>query len=98
MSKIPTNKLAIYLIKNDYSDHKDIIKNIDELNTINISKIETFYYGNSFTFPPSWIKNFFGTALGADTNIFSASAKGLLLLEIVKDTEKRIFALAFGYG
>jgi uncharacterized protein (TIGR04141 family) len=97
-NKIPTNKLSVYLIKKDCSDHKDIIKNIDALKNKDLSRIGTFYYGDSFIFTPSWIEKFFGTALGSDTNIFSASAKGLLLIEIEKDTEKRIFALAFGYG
>jgi uncharacterized protein (TIGR04141 family) len=97
-NKIPTNKLSVYLIKKDSSDHKDIIKNIDALKNKDLSRIGTFYYGGSFIFTPSWIEKFFGTALGSDTNIFSASAKGLLLIEIEKDTEKRIFALAFGYG
>ena len=97
-NKIPTNKLSVYLIKKDYSDHKDIIKNIDALKNKDLSRIGTFYYGDSFTFTPSWIEKFFGTALSDDVNIFSASAKGLLLVEIENGTEKRIFALAFGYG
>jgi len=31
--EIPTNKLSVYLIKEEYSEHKDILKKIDTLQT-----------------------------------------------------------------
>jgi uncharacterized protein (TIGR04141 family) len=96
--KIPTNNLSVYLIRKDYAEHDDILKNLESLNFEEIPKIGTFYYGNSFTFRPSWVEKFFGNGLDNKKDIFSASAKGLLLVEIDYDTEKRIFAVAFGYG
>ncbi|MFH1614600.1 MAG: TIGR04141 family sporadically distributed protein [Planctomycetota bacterium] len=97
--KIPTNKLSVYLIKSDYFDHKDILKKYGtSLNSFEIKGIGTFYYGDSYNFKPSWLKKFFGTLLDENIKIFSASAKGLLLVEIVKDEMKRLFAIAFGYG
>ncbi len=93
--KIATNKLSIYLIKNEYTEHGDILKDSSSsLKHKKVAGIGTFYYGESHSFPPSWISKFFGSALGDDVNIFSASAKGLLLMEV----KERIFALAFGYG
>mgnify|MGYP001574555324 CR=1 FL=1 len=97
--KIPTNKLSVYLIKSDYSDHKDILKEYDNpLNSFEIKGIGTFYYGDSYNFKPSWLKSFFEASLDENIKIFSASAKGLLLVEIAKDEAKRLFAVAFGYG
>jgi uncharacterized protein (TIGR04141 family) len=97
--KVATNKLSVYLIKKEYIDHKDILKtDAQKLKNKPLKGIGTFYYGESHNFKPSWINNFFAATLGDDIEIFSASAKGLLLVDIDKKTFKRIFAIAFGYG
>jgi uncharacterized protein (TIGR04141 family) len=98
MGKDFTNKLSIYLVKKEYVSHVDILKNTDKLENVTIPNIGVFYFGESFTFAPSWLKTFFGSSLDSNGKIYSASAKGLLLVEIKKDSEKRIFAVAFGYG
>jgi uncharacterized protein (TIGR04141 family) len=98
-SKQPTNKLSIYLIKKDYTDYQDIIKDrSSSLKTKTIRGIGIFYYGDSHTFIPPWIKKFFGTTLDDIDEIYSASAKGILLVDIEIKDERRTFALAFGYG
>lgn len=92
--KAPTNKLSIYLIKTEYHEHKDILKDFDSLESRDIKGIGTFYYGESFTFEPQWIKKFFGNTLGDNLKLYNASSRGVLLIE----SKKRTFAIPFGYG
>lgn len=96
--KVPTNKLSIYLVKEEYSEHKDILKGLNSLKTKSLSGVGTFYYGDSFTFEPTWINKFFGGALGDEVNLKNASSKAVLLVEVEPGGRKRLFAVAFGYG
>ena len=99
------NKLSIYLIKRQFTEHSNILKSIQ--GHIDIPELGTFYYWNSHSRPPAWVSSFFGEALGGISSIFSASAKAILLIGIeVEDenvageeaNETRIFAIPFGYG
>ena len=61
--------------------------------------LEIFYYGDSHSSEPSWVRKFFGGSFDNSSennklNIFTASSKAVLLVSV----EKRLFALAFGYG
>lgn len=99
MTKIPTNKLSIYLIKQEYSSLEDIFKDHEKLESENINNVGDFYFGDSHVSPPSWIKKFFGSFFDNNTDsdnlkIFTASSKAVFLATV----ENRIFALAFGYG
>ena len=99
MPDVPTNKLSVYLIKNEYSDHKDILKEIDKLESSEVDDVGTFYYGESHTFKPSWLEKFFGSSLSDTEKLFNASSKGILLVSANVDSgKKRIFAIPFGYG
>ena len=44
LNKPHTNKLSIYLIKSDYDEDKDILKNFDKLKKEELKKIGNFYY------------------------------------------------------
>ncbi len=99
MSNVPTNKLSVYLIKNEYSEHKDILKKIDKLESSEFDDVGTFYYGESHYSQPSWLETFFGSALSDTEKLFNASSKGILLVSAKVDlSKKRIFAIPFGYG
>lgn len=99
MSEIKTNKLSIYLIKEEYSDVSDILKDENSLIEIKIPAIGNFYIDESNSYKPSWINNFFGTTLDSDLRLFNASSKAVLLINIQVDASKeRIFALPFGNG
>lgn len=105
-----TNKLSIYLIKDSYTVHKDILKNFNTLKKDKIKDgkktIGTLYYGDSYLYEPSWIKKFFGSSFenikeqnaGQDESkrfkLFNASSKAVFLI----NHKKRIFAIPFGYG
>ena len=99
MPKKPTNKLSVYLIKKEYVSAEDILKNYNELESEDIENIGNFYYGDSHRSEPPWIRKFFGGSFDnfSEDNklrIFTASSKAALLVSV----EKRLFALAFGYG
>ena len=99
MPDIPINKLSVYLIKDEYSDHKDILKDLGKLKTAPIDDIGTFYYGDSHTFKPLWVEKFFGSSLGDTSELFNASSKGILLMTVKVDSRTgRIFAFPFGHG
>jgi uncharacterized protein (TIGR04141 family) len=99
MNKIPINKLSVYLIKDEYSEHKDILKNLDKLKSKQIDDIGIIYFGESYTYKPSWIENFFRSTLGDDAELFNASSKAVLLTKVkVNSAKSRIFAIPFGYG
>lgn len=67
MTDISTNKLSVYLIKEEYPEHKDILKKFDTLQSKNINGVGVLYFGESHIFKPSWLEKFFGSALGDDT-------------------------------
>ena len=96
----PKNKLAIYLIKEEFLEDKDILKNIAGLQSINLGDSGIIYFGDSFKFPPSWVNKFFGSSLGNSANkLFNSSSKAILLINVkVADDKERIFAIPFGYG
>jgi len=96
--KIPANHLSIYLIKEEFTDHESILKDKASLKSKDIRDVGTFYYGDSTSYEPSWVSNFFSGQL-KNLKIFSASAKAILLIEVeVTKRKKRIFAIPFGYG
>ncbi len=56
MSEIPTNKLSVYLIKEECSKHKDILKKFDTLQSKNVNEVGVLYFGESHTFKSSWLE------------------------------------------
>ena len=99
MPKKPTNKLSVYLIKEEYTSAEEILKNYNELESEDIENIGNFYYGDSHSSEPSWVRKFFGGSFDNSSeknklNIFTASSKAVLLVSV----EDRLFVLAFGYG
>ena len=99
------NKLSIYLIKKQFTEHSSILKSIQGHS--DIPDVGIFYYWDSFSRPPSWVSTFFGKTLKNIEAIFSASAKAILLIskEVEHENnageeakETRIFAIPFGYG
>lgn len=102
MERIYTNKLSIYLIKNEYSSHQDVFKDIEKLSSEDISDFGIFYYGGSHINVPGWIKKFLGNLFSNQKEvsaeggfkIFSAGSKAAFLTSV----EGRLFAITFGYG
>ena len=102
MERTYTNKLSIYLIKNGYSSHGDVLKSMESLESEDIEGVGVLYYGDSHVNVPGWIRKFFGESFsnlredseGSSFKIFSASSKAILITSV----EGRLFAITFGYG
>jgi uncharacterized protein (TIGR04141 family) len=106
-----SNKLSVYLIKDEYTKPEEIIKKADELKSEDVlldnQRIGTLFFGESHLTEPSWIKKFFGDSFdntfqsddGKDLKkLFTASSKAVLLVDLDIDDTTKTFALVFGYG
>ena len=99
MGQDASNKLSVYLIKEEYTKSQDILKNFDGLQLQDLPGVGTFYFGASHQHSPDWIKNFFGDSLDSNLELFNSTSKAVLLIELdVEPNKKRIFAIPFGYG
>jgi uncharacterized protein (TIGR04141 family) len=64
-----------------------------------IEGVGTFYYEDSHSNHPDWVRDFFGASLDRpDVKLFTSSAKGLLLVRVSKGGANYIFAVMFGFG
>ena len=104
-----TNKIAIYLIKEQYSDHNHILKETKGTKETSdpkppvpliINNDAVFYYSESKQSQPLWVKNFFGSSLSEIENLlYNKTTKGVLLISAnVNSDKRRTFAIPFGYG
>lgn len=91
------NKLSIFLIKQEYTGHNQILKDYQNLESVRLPNNAVFYHRNSHNNAPKWLQYFFKDSLGV-VNIFSASSKGILLVPISYENHTRIFGIAFWYG
>ncbi len=101
-----TNKLSIYLIKEEYTKEKHTSRKsllnseklkCEKIKDDNNNNVGLLYYSNSHVSEPSWIKKFLRTFNNKPDDkfkIFTASSKSVFIVTV----EKRTFALAFGYG
>lgn len=93
---IKTNKLSIYMIKPEYQKFEDIIES--EENPHYIDGVGHFFFDESHPHKPSWVETFFGSNLDKEINIYTSSAKGILIVPIRHDSETINFAVSFGVG
>jgi len=91
-----TNKLSIYLIKAAFQRLEDIVDS--DRPTQEIPGVGDFIFGESHPHPPRWVNDFFGSTLSPTLNIFTSSAKGVLIAPIQDGSETIRFAIAFGVG
>ncbi len=99
MSNTTKNRLSIYLIKEEYVEHKDILQDFDNLKSYEILDVGVFYYRKSYTSKPKWLDSFFGEPLSNETELLNSTSKGVLLVAVDVDSDhERIFAVPFGYG
>jgi uncharacterized protein (TIGR04141 family) len=91
-----TNKLSIYIIKRGITDLEDVVESREEPREI--PGVGHFFYDRSHSHIPEWITNFFAERLGGDLGIFTASARGTLIVPIQQGAESILFAVVFGVG
>ena len=91
------NKLSIFMIKNEFTKDKDIIKDCN--NNFPINDVGTVYWDQSYKRVPNRVNLFFTDSINAD-DIYTANARAVLLVRIPVDSEgaERIFAVTMGYG
>lgn len=98
MDKPKTNKLSIYLIKEGNYQPDDIFRSPNSLKNKVYDENGTFYYGESHSNKPGWLKNFFAPSFAEDIDLFNSSSSGVYLYKEKIKSKEYIFALAFGYG
>lgn len=87
-----SQKLSIYLIKENIIEHSDIVKDI---NTKEDFTNGTLYYKKSYSNPPSWTNNFFNKNI---VELKNSSASGLYITKVTHQNKDIYFGLSFGHG
>jgi uncharacterized protein (TIGR04141 family) len=91
-----TNKLIVYLIKPQYTKPEEIVESSQD--SIEVDLVGRFYFEDSGVSTPAWVKDFFGSTLLKDVKLFSASARGVLLVPVEHKGNTVNFAVSFGLG
>lgn len=92
------NKLAIYLIKDEYADDDDKILKGSKTVLGELEGIGTAYYAPSYTTVPAWMKDFYCGKLSSE-GIFTSNARVALIARVkVEDEIEKTFAVTMGYG
>lgn len=97
---IPTNRLSIYLIKDECSTPNKIIEDFEHVKQEVLDSDTTLYYSNSGNYTPKWVETFFGssTADRLKPNLFSAYVSAVLVTKLIVAGKQKTFAVAFGLG
>lgn len=95
MKKEKSNKISIYLIKDDVK-YDEIIKESAYKHILTKTKNSTTYYLPTIVNKPNWLKTYFNDI--NIENIINARAKVISLHKLTIDGETKIFALPFGNG
>ena len=87
-----SQKLSIYLIKDNITKHSDVVKDIKTKVTLNKGVL---YYKKSFSKEPSWINNFFNKNI---EDLKNSTASGLYITKTKYNGKDIYFGLSFGHG
>ncbi|MBU1924894.1 MAG: TIGR04141 family sporadically distributed protein, partial [Candidatus Omnitrophica bacterium] len=87
-----SQKLSIYLIKDNITDHSDVVKNV---NTKEILDNGVLYYKKSFSKKPAWTDNFFNKNI---EDLKNSTASGLYITKTKYNSKDIYFGLSFGHG
>ena len=90
-----TNRLNILLMKKEHSSFDDVID--AGCAHHEIEGLGRFYFEESHNNVPDWVRGFFLGELEGKLKIFTAGARGVLLVPIQYGQGTRIVGLAFGY-
>ena len=92
-----SNKLSIYLIKDEFADNDNLILNGNYNILTEVEGVGTAYYAPSKNIVPKWIKNFFCEE-DIDESLFSSNTRAVLIARIKVNEGNKTFAITFGYG
>ncbi len=99
-NKTKTNRLSIYLIKEEIVTLESILKDSGKVTAHNLNDNKSFvlYTKDSYSHPPKWIQKFF-LETPEDFKLENSSSQGLFLAKIkISNKEYRFFAIPFGVG
>lgn len=88
------NNLNIFLIKKDIQEFENIVEDDASL----LAKFDDdsiVYYKSSYVREPDWLSGFFKLS---NKSVQISNARAVFLKRVAIKSEKRIFALTFGYG
>lgn len=91
-----TNKLSVYLIKEEFKEETSILKSTNK--KVELDNSNTFFFENSYVKEPSWVSDFFNDSLNIKQALKVSSAKGILLTKINYNSKDIYFVLSFGSG
>jgi len=96
--EIKTNRLSIFLLKEEFTAPQDILKNHKELQKMKFGSGSTLYWRPSRIAQPKWVRNFFNTEVKKE-QFLTANSQAVLIVKIrVDKNTTRIFAIPFGSG
>lgn len=97
---ISTNRLSIYLIKDEIANDAEIIENIDIVNKEIIDSNTTLYYSKSGQHTPKWVKSFLveTDSDSIKSSLYSSYVSAVLVVTIKIDGVNKTFAITFGLG
>ena len=87
-----SNKISMYLIKEDYSKGTKFLKDPIDTDHINFS-MGILYYKESKIIEPKWVKSFFNTSIDA---FKQSNSRAVFIVNI--EGCKNYFAITFGQG
>ncbi|MEN6510739.1 MAG: TIGR04141 family sporadically distributed protein [Chloroherpetonaceae bacterium] len=87
-----SQKLSIYLIKDNITNHSDIVKDV---NTKEIFDNGVLYYKESSSKEPLWTDNFFNKSI---EHLMNSTSSGLYITKTEYNDKDIYFGLSFGYG
>lgn len=84
------------MIKPEFQRLEDIADSNQDSRSI--EGVGSFLFEESHTNTPGWVRGFFGDALTGDLRIFTASARGMLIVPVRRGRSTTNFAVSFGVG
>lgn len=92
-----SNKLSIYLIKDEFSDDDKKILKSNYQDLTNIDGLGKAYYSPSAVVKPKWVESFFCGRIEKE-DIFSSNARAILIARVAVDDKTKTFAITMGQG
>ena len=87
-----SKKLSIYLVKDNITDHGDIVKDVNNKEDFANGVL---YYMKSFPREPAWANNFFNKSI---EGLRSSTASGVYITKTLYNTKDIYFGISFGHG
>lgn len=92
-----SNKLSIYLIKDEFADNDNAILKNSPNKLTDVEGLGAAYFCPSQIVTPKWVKSFFRGQI-ENESIFSSNARAVLIARVEIGESKKTFAITMGQG